>query len=437
MQKIINVFFIVAMLLLATALPLNTAILDFRLFGAHEIGGGDIPLAETISFSEAVATLKNGETIRFSFDSDASLPKLILGIESARNLEKLVLRYHSNTGKFEAQLPSTTITYPSKTDSTQTDNKIITTSDLVGSIDPEYKEFEVDLKAFYAGIASGSFAMLTVEVEDQMVANVQAIKLGKMKPLMKYLVELPSGNKAVKVYFPDEAYGILVPVHRFEPAQMVNYVGLYEALKAGAKPGFGLHGKDAIAASNDYWIENSAARVEYRSSALKNVKNPDLMYEAVARTFGSYGKLKQTVINVDRVQAAVIDTSKKVAFYYPVQGSTHTWVIEAQKPEKSETQATFDTREFQNYLNEYLKLLSDIGYLPSELYRVNETIDDAGEENSKKITVNLTFEKNDDLPLPEHLEVFLSLTLYQYPGIEKVVLNGAELPRIKAFNVEE
>lgn len=437
MQKIINVFFIVAMLLLATALPLNTAILDFRLFGTHEIGGDEIPIAETITFSEAVVTLKNGETMRYTSDSDTPLSGVILSVDSPKNVEKLALRFHSNTGKFEAQLPSTTITYPSQTDKTQTDNKIITTSDLVGSIDPKFKEYEVDLRGFYDNTQSGDFSALTVEVEGVRVANIQVAKLSKMKPMMKYLIDVPAGSKAVKLYFPDEAYEMLVPVHRFEPVQMVNYVGLYEVLKAGAKTGFGLHGKDAVAVSNDYWIENSAARVEYRSSALKNFKNPELMYEAVARTFGSYGKLKQTVVNVDRVQATVIDTGEEVAFYYPVQASTHTYVMEARKPANSETQDTFDTREFQNFLNEYFSLLSDIGYLPSELYRAKHTLDEVNEENLKKITVNLTFEKIDNLPLPEYLEVFLSLTLYQYPGIEKIVLNGTELPQIKAFNIEE
>lgn len=442
MQKIINIFFIVAMLLLATALPLNTAILDFRLFGTHEIGNNDVPVTETITFSEATATLKSGEVVRYLPDSDIPFAKLILGISSPRNLEKLVLRFHSNTGKFEAPIPSTTITYQSVTDKTQTDKKNVTTTDLVPSIDPAYKEYEIDLASYYSGIASGSHGFLAIHVADQLVARVDAVKFQAMKPLMKYITELPAGSKAVKLYLPDEKYEILVPVHRFEPAQMVNYIGLYEALRAGAKPGFGLYGKDAVAMSSDYWIENNAARIEYRSGVLKNYKNPELMYEAVARTFGSYGTLKQTVVNVDRVQAAVIDTSEKITFYYPVQGSTHTWVMEDKRPtaaKTAETQATttVDAAAFTKFFQDYLDLLSDVGYLPAGLYRPNHTLEQVTEGNQSKLEFRLTFENNDDLPLPEHFEVFLSLTLYRYPGIDRVILNGTELPRIKAFNIEE
>ncbi len=403
MQKILNIIFILALVVIAAIVPLNTALLNINIFG---------PIIDKPGVTNPSKTIE--EVVFEKFE--------VLGAdENGLNPSEIVLSYSSNTGEFGAKAPAFALRI---SDASGAEEKLL-------SIDPS----QSDLNAL------GNFASYTIKIADISEALADGYHTFTLldgggtelyrftvskntaitKKLLRYSSELPEGYKQVIYFFPDSSFSKAIPVSRLERAGVFDYVAMYNTLRLGAAEGLGLKENPAVAFSGYYWVADGAVKVDYLSTNLSDFPNIDTMYEAVANTFARYGEVKKANFNIDGQASKSLEMPLPPYIYLPFENESDYIYIYYEAAE---------TDSISALIAKFTNKMYDTGLLPPMTKLTNCELSSDGALKIEYKDYHLTENR-------EIFEVLLNLTAFSHPEVKELSINGSPAQRIILYNLEK
>lgn len=419
MQKVLNIVFIMIILAIASITPLNRALLDINIF-SPVVETPEVPekIVERIDFIGIEGIKLAGGTSGLPDSSqdywtdvnpDTHLLRFIRTGESFA----LTFLFVSNTGEFESEFPALAIRIGAEeTIALPVSREKMTISGSAATFVLDREHLDERLKDGYNQVTlvgNGRDLGFFVISKNAEISG----------DFMKYEAGIPEDMKVIKMYFPDAAGEDLVPVSRIYPKYFYDYIQLFESFYRGAKPGYGLAENPAVPYTNSYWISNQETRIDYRSAALQNVKNRELMYRAIGYTFAQLGNLKKTNVYVDGVLDMSFETPKAPFHYGFKRGEGNLLILE--KPS--------DLTSPSAHISAFITEMYEKGVLPPHCRLINC--------ENKEGVLHIDISHYEDMENAKVFEPLLRLTAYSLEGIAGLRLNGDALLPIGAFNIEQ
>lgn len=449
MQKILNLIFIIALTVIAMTMPLNTSFLDFQIFKpiTDPTEPSEPGIIENIDFVGIKGCKLAGTGDRDVAYWTAASPENHFIAQIDREDDFFDLVFSSNTSEYSAEFPAVSVVIDG--------GKEYMISPIVsgaagvsaaGDSDGEGGIVIENLDILEDGTAVYNFRFKDIYTELSDGYHVGTLKVGGSacgriifsknaiikKQLLGYGTEIPINQKVVWHFFPDADYRELIMVPRFQPKELVDYIGLYNSLRAGSKTELGLCGSPAIAYSDDYWIANNEVRVAFYTKALEEVsaisKNRELMYTAFAYTFEAYGQLQNCVVVLDGKPEQEVRAPAPPFFYLPYENSSERILIRREE-------ATIDADETpaeqcSRVVSAYADFMHKNNVLSPAVVLTNCDLSEDGQ-------LTITFKNYEYIENQEIFELLLNLTAYSCKNVKALSLNGRALDRVILFNMEE
>lgn len=418
MQKVLNLLFIMIILAIASITPLNRALLDINIFSpVVETTEEPQKIVEHIEFVGIEGIKLAGKASglpAYSQDywTDVNPDTHLLDFIKTGESFALKFLFTSNTGEFKSEIPALQlrindeekIAIPSSKE-----NLAVSGSEAV---------FVLNRNQLDGRLKDGYNRVTVMSNEADLGFFIISKNAEISGDFMKYESEIPENTKVIKMYFPDAANEDLIPVSRIYPKFFYDYIQLFENLHQGAKAGYGLAERPAVAYTNSYWISNQETRIDYRSAVLKDVVNRELMYKAIGYTFAQLGNLKKTNVYVDGVLDMSFETPKAPYCYNFKKEGGNLLILE------SASSATSPSAHISAFISD----MYEMNVLPPHCKLINC--------ENKEGVLHIDISHYEDMENAKVLEPLLRLTAYSLDGIAGLRLNGKEMPQIKAFNIE-
>lgn len=404
MQKILNLIFILALAVIAAIIPLDTALLDINIF--KPIVEGDTPVTSPNKIIEEIV-ISGFEALEFA--------------ESGMNPAKIRVNYSSNTGEFGVALPPLTLKFKSAAG----DEKNIV-------LEPSRAEIEIfgnsatythDLAELTETLDSGYYDVEAPESGDPSSRYKFIVSKNTKitKRLLKYSSTVPAGQRRVLYFFPDSSYSKAIPVSRLERQGALDYISMYNTLRGGAAQNIGLREKPAVANSGYYWVAGGSVRVDYLSANLRDFSNLDVMYEAVANTFASYGGIQKANFNIDGKAAKTLEIKPAPYIFLPFENDSDYIYIYYEASEAN---------GISELINAFTTRMHEAHILPPMTRLTNCEL---GENGFLKIEYkDYQFAENREI-----FEVLLNLTAFSFEKVKELEINGNPVPEILLYNLEQ
>ncbi|MDO4800474.1 MAG: hypothetical protein Q4A52_08185 [Bacillota bacterium] len=421
MQKLTNIVFILILILMGTALPLNTQIMNINLTEPIITTPGNTDTTEHGALQGKITLLRPDYDAIVDERSD-----LVLVFESDNAV------FHDDF--FRELRPTLVVT---AADGAQ--QRIDLSDQTARTSGASQREIRIPYRQIAASIEDSGYYRMHLELFDRKLeAALNGSWLlstldysGKPLSVRTDADPIPAGQIPLTLYVPDREFRSVTPITRILPDSSLDWHRVYLALRDGVSPTLGLRPAPTIPTLMLYDLTSGAAVLDLAADTDKYASTPEqiqVLGQAIHSTYMSYRRIRGTTLRVGgkvifEEVARVQPTSYRIS-----RTSTDHLVLQPVTLAES-TDAKAAVRDVVSRLQKDHVLPPTI-----ELEEFFLTPEDGALE------VHLSPEYQTLLrDKPEYRELVraaVALSFYSIPEVRSLKINGETIPRIIAWNLE-